>query len=272
MITTREIGIVSPSFATRLSRRRSRPTPVHGTGGGFDLYERGVDAVHSATREWRRSPKSPTPRARRIHPLSPRAYRERRRLPRLGESVEPSAVDPKVDGSNPRRSEPETTRKPRTWRAFAARGRTPGAANLGCRGRIRSRPGPIIQAQARVGGRRWSSWWGRGTSRVRIRPGSSARRLFDPDAKARAERAVAVAAAAERKAVERMEAARSRRKGTTSGRSGGAAWQPVKRDDRSASANSANRRASSFGGGVLAPETDRRYPRTRRRFNVAGIT
>lgn len=62
--------------------------------------------------------------------------------------------------------------------------------------------------------------------------GSSARRLFDPDAKARAERAAAVAAAAERKAVERMEAARSRRN-TTGGQSGGAAWQPVKRDDRS---------------------------------------
>ena len=47
------LGIVSPNREIpRLSNHPS--TPVH--MGGFDLYERGVDAVHSATAAWRRSP------------------------------------------------------------------------------------------------------------------------------------------------------------------------------------------------------------------------
>jgi len=150
MITTRELES-SLRFATA-SRRRSRPRPFMARAAASTCTS---EAWTRCTRRrgsgvGRR--KARRRGARRIHPRSPRAYRERRRLPRLGESVEPSAVDPKVDGSNPRRSEPETTRKPRTWRAFAARGRTPGAANLGCRGRIRSRPGPIIPGPGPRGG------------------------------------------------------------------------------------------------------------------------
>ena len=254
------IGIVSPIRDGSLPSSKPSTPYVHGTDGGFDLYERGVDAVHSATREWRRSPKSPTPRSSPYSPAFAAGISRAASAPPVGRvggtlrggsegrRFEPSSLRTRDDAeaayvarirgarSNPRGGEP---------RMFGSDSIAPGPNY--------SRPRPAWGGGGgRVGG-------GVGRPGFESGRGSSARRLFDPDAKARAERAAAVAAAAERKAVERMEAARSRRN-TTGSRSGGAAWQPVKRDDRSASANSANRRASSFGGGVLAPETDRAIP------------
>ena len=247
--TPRRSGVVSPIRDA---------TPVG--AGGFDLYERGVDAVHVATARW--SPatsvsmhRSPSPAARRS-PYSP-AFAAGLRA-----------------ASAPPRDRPAThhpaTHRPATHResssvSFRARDDAEAAYVARIRG---ARSNPRRKPPGGEGGsdsfaRGPGPAWGAGpgassrpSTAGRSRDGrvtaSGARRLFDPDAKARAERAAAVAAAAECKAVERMAAARSKRN-TTGGQSGGAAWQPP-RDD------SNRRRRPPFGVTLTPPERDRSLP------------
>ena len=178
------------SFRSRLSDRNA--TPVG--SGGFDLYERGVDAVHVATARW--SPatsvsmhRSPSPAARRS-PYSPAfaaglraasapprdrpaTHRPATHRPATHRPVthHPASPPRLTARPPPSLSGPETTRKPRTWRAFAARGRTLGA------NRREERAGRILSRErARVGGRPrrlLASLDGRAVSR---RPGEGARR------------------------------------------------------------------------------------------------
>ena len=209
------LGIVSPNREIpRLSNHPS--TPVH--MGGFDLYERGVDAVHSATAAWRRSP-SPM-RAR--SPYSPA----------FAANLRAASAPPSRSSGGRLRTSPSSSIP--VSLGFRARDDAEAAYVARIRG-ARSNP------RAFRGGDGWAdstkrrpAWGGGGGGVVSSTWGSDGhgsrartRLAFDPDARARAERAAAVAAAAERKAVERMEAARSRRRTNGGGQSGGAAWQPL---------------------------------------------
>ena len=210
------LGIVSPNRESipRLSNHPS--TPVH--MGGFDLYERGVDAVHSATAAWRRSP-SPM-RAR--SPYSPA----------FAANLRAASAPPSRSSGGRLRTSPSSSIP--VSLGFRARDDAEAAYVARIRG-ARSNP------RAFRGGDGWAdstkrrpAWGGGGGGVVSSTWGSDGhgsrartRLAFDPDARARAERAAAVAAAAERKAVERMEAARSRRRTNGGGQSGGAAWQPL---------------------------------------------
>ena len=229
------------------------------------MYERGVDAVHVATARW--SPatsvsmhRSPSPAARRS-PYSPRSPRAcaRRRLPRaiVRRLTTRRLTTRRLTDPVPHRESSSVSFRARddAEAAYVARIR-------GARSNPRRKP-PGGEGGSDSFARGPGPAWGAGpgaSSRLstagRSRDGraraSGARRLFDPDAKARAERAAAVAAAAERKAVERMAAARSKRN-TTGGQSGGAAWQPP-RDD------SNRRRRPPFGVTLTPPERDRSLP------------
>jgi len=232
---------------------------MNNNGGGFDVYERGVDAIHAATARWSQSP---PPYRHRDHDHHRRLHEEEseERLPRTRtdsrQSTSPyspafaaglraasapraratrgaSDVSPSPDPRRYHRDDADAAYVNRLRlrnksssmdRTFS--GRDSGYSSIG--------PSSTWRRHHDASHERRPAWGGSG----RVAPGSAERashsaaalrRLADPEvASAKAERAAAVAAAAERKAVERMAAARAKQKGK-GGQSKGAAWQPPRK-------------------------------------------
>ena len=230
---------------------------MNNNGGGFDVYERGVDAIHAATARWSQSP---PPYRHRDHHQQHRLREEEseERLPRTRadsrQSTSPyspafaaglrAASAPRARATRGRdvspSSDPRRYHRDDADAAYVNRlrrnksssmdrtfsGRDSGYSSIG--------PSSTWRRHHDAASERRPAWGGSG----RVAPGSAERashsasalrRLADPEvASAKAERAAAVAAAAERKAVERMAAARAKQKGK-GGQSKGAAWQPPRK-------------------------------------------
>ena len=229
---------------------------MNNNGGGFDVYERGVDAIHAATARWSQSPPPYRHRDhdhhRRLHEEEseerlPRTRRDSRQstspyspafaaglraasAPRAGRTTRGRDVSPsssrryhRDDADAVYVNRLRRNKSSSMDRTFSGRDSGYSVGHLSSTRRHHDAASECRPA-----------WGGSG----RVAPGSAERashsasalrRLADPEvASAKAERAAAVAAAAERKAVERMAAARAKQKGK-GGQSKGAAWQPPRK-------------------------------------------